>query len=269
MKNSVSGSLFKELLTMVFSHFEIKNSENFGHFTKGVEYYTQYLFLHDRIVDNEIDYSNEAYLKEDSTFFLCHHYHQKSIIALNHVFPEDHQFWDILEGNDRIYFNGLAKEKYISKGRQDLTLKEFEELAIAKHILSVVQIRGMFFLGSTKLNYENVEKVFSLLFCGIQMLDDLDDFDKDMKEGQWNFLQSEVRAVIVSEGLNSDDTIVDLEKKVLYAAEIAEFAIDYSITKFSEASNLACEIGLVEIDQWLKQMIIEADNQKKYILSLL
>lgn len=269
MKNTVSGSLFKELLTMVFSYFKIENPHIFPKFSKGVEFYTQYLFLQDQIIDQEIDFIKEGREEEDSTLFYCHQFHQKSIVSLVQVFPKDHEFWEILERKEKQYFNGLTKEKFLSHTKSTVTLPVFEHLAISKHILSVVPIRGMFFLGVTQLDYEVLEKIFSFIFCGIQMLDDLDDFDKDLKSGQWNYIQHEVEKIIVSEGLMSEKNIGDLEKKVLYAADIAEFALEYSIKKFSEASVLALDSGLFEINEWLSQMIKETEHQKKYILSLL
>ena len=267
--NSVSGSLFKELLAMIYSHFKIENPLNFSHFSKGVSFYTQYIFLHDKIVDQEIDFIKEGRGEEDSTLFLCHQFHQKAIISLLQVFPQDHQFWEVLESKEKDYFNGLSKEKFLSIRKTEITLADFETLAISKHILSVVPISGMFYLGATQLEYSKIEKIFSLLFCGIQMLDDLDDFAKDLELGQWNYIQNEVRSIIISEGLIDDKSIDDLEMKVLYAGNVAEFALDYSISKFTEASQLALSSEIMEVYHWLENMIKESKDQKQYILTLI
>ena len=268
MDTSASGKLFKELLKMVFNKFEVKDLEKFRTFSSAVEYYTQYIFQQDKIIDNDINWSVDRENVKNSTLYLSHQFHQSAIKLLSNVFPDNHDFWPFLQQKELQYFQRICTEKHLSIQKEDMSITAFEDLAVGKHILSIVPIYAMFHLGSSSLEYAKVEQIFSKIFCAIQMLDDFDDFDRDLKDGQWTYLQSEVLRTINVEELVREESIPDLEKRVLYAADLAQYALEYSQRKFESAKLLAVEQDLTEIVLWLDAMIDETKRQQEFILSL-
>lgn len=256
-KNSSIGYyLFENLLQIISKNFKISSKENFLQFEKGVKHYKQFVFLQDQIVDSDIDWVSQFLNNENILLDYTSHY-RKAINHLSKTFAEDHAFWEYLEQEETLYYDFIIKEKYYNSEKSALTLQDFEEMTYAKHNLALVPIKGMEWLFESVVSYENIKSIFVPIFNGMQMMDDIDDFSKDLKSGQWNMIQYEVQKVIADESLVNDGTLDQFEERVFYASDLCSKHSNYALLQYQEALLLAEKFKFTDLKHWLEQVIVE------------
>ena len=268
MSNSVSADLFTNLIGMVMENFTVDNTSKLQDFQQGVSQFTAYIFLQDTLIDDEIDWVNET--KKDALHLSkLNSVYRQAIINLLKVFPEDHFFWNYLQQQEANFYSYIVKEKSQNIQHDLISIEDFETMAFAKHSLALVPIKGLELLFKSNHTYSKIHSLFVPIFCGIQMMDDIDDFSKDKKIGQWNFLQSQVSELIRSENLTNDGTLDKFEERVFYASGLAEEYLLYALEKYKEALEIAKELQFENLEQWLSVMIIEFENRISEVKELM
>lgn len=99
----------------------------------------------------------------------------------------------------------------------------------------------------------------------MQMMDDIDDFAKDLKSGQWNLIQSEVQNIISEEKLINDGALDRFEERVFYASGLCEKYTLYALDQYKKAINLTDTINFKELKVWLSQIIVEIQNSLEIV----
>lgn len=266
MKNTESKGfyLFQNLLLIVSKNYSVDNNQKLAYFQTGVKEFKDFVFLQDLIIDQDIDW---LIYKEKKTNILTQtntHY-KNAIISLLKVFPEDHLFWQYLAEEEKYYYDYIAREKYYNITRPTLSIHDFEETSYAKHNLALVPIKGMSWLFKENIPYEEIKEIFVPIFNGMQMLDDIDDFGKDLKSGQWNLIQSEVNRIISDESLSNNENLDRFEERILYASGISEKYSVYALEQYKIAFTLAENFDFQELSHWLLQIIEEVKHSLEFI----
>lgn len=269
MKNtqSVGFHLFQNLLVIVSKNYRIDNHHTFNLFQEGVKEFKDFIFLQDTLIDQEIDWLSQTENTSNTLTKINNHY-KKAIISLLKVFPENHLFWDYLQEEEKLYYHFITKEKYNNAKKPFLNLQDFEEMAYAKHSLALVAVKGMSYLFEENISHDDIKKIFGPIFLGMQMMDDIDDFGKDFKSGQWNLIQSEVQYVIYEESLVNENTLDRFEERVLYASGLCEKYSIYALEKYTNALSLAEKFGFTDLNQWLTKIIEEMNESLDLVRKL-
>lgn len=267
MSTTVSAALFQNLIQLVSSNYNINSSNNLKDFQEGVTLFTTYIFKQDLLVDNEIDWVSQ-YTSQQNILNEISFSHRMGIQKLSKVFNFDHQFWTYLTQEESLYNNFITKEKYQNITKAEITLANFEEMAFAKHALALVPLKGLDWLFESKKTYEEVKNMFTSIFCGIQMMDDIDDFSKDLESGQWNFIQFQVQKIIKDENLINDGSLDKFEERVFYASGICKESSEYVLLQYENAEKLAQKLEFQDLQIWLSQMILEIKDSIAFVESM-
>lgn len=264
MSKTVSADLFQNLLMMVSENYEIISDKKHEIFNEGVQQYTQYVFLQDAIIDNDVNWSAEQ--EEDTNILqrLSLNY-RYAIQNLTFVFDVHHKFWDFLRYNEEKYYRYIVQEKHCNTQRPTLTISNFQEMTEAKHCLAFVPLQGMEFLYSFKFWLEELQPMFVAIFNGMQMMDDIDDFTKDLHAGQWNLIQYEVSKMIHDEGLVNDGSLDKFEERVFYASGLCKQYSEYVLQQYEIALKFAEDFGFAQLKSWLKTMILEIEESIRFV----
>lgn len=256
MSTTVSADLFKNLINMVAENYTINSKEKLEVFQSGVSQFTQFIFLQDSIIDNDVNWIKEFENKENN-LYTSNHMFRTAIQNLGLIFPTTHSFWNYLSTEEQHYYNYITKEKYLSIKKGVVKISDFEEMAYAKHCLALVPLQGMEWLFESKHPHEKIKQLFLPIFNGIQMMDDIDDFSKDLHHGQWNLIQYEVQQIIKDEQLINDGSLDKFEERVFYASEICLKYSHYVLDQYEKALKLSKELGFQAVEIWLTTMISE------------
>lgn len=256
MSNTVSAELFQNLIKMVSGNYTIHSEEKFQIFNEGVQQFTQYIFLQDALIDGDVNWV-EDYQREERILININILYRFAVQNLTKVFGHNHPFWNYLSEQEIQYYDYIGKEKYISFHKSNVDISDFEEMAFAKHCLALVPLKGMEWLSTSRIEYLKIKELFIPIFQGIQMMDDIDDFSKDLKSGQWNLIQYEVQNTIKSEGLFDDGSLDKFEERVFYASGICKKYSEYVLDRYQKASTVSNELGFSIMSIWLDKMILE------------
>ena len=263
-KTSVGYFLFENILSIISTNFKITDQNLFELFQKGTHHYKQFVFLQDQIVDQEVNWV-EQFENSKNILFKSNSNYQNSFFQLINIFPQNHQFWKYLKIEEKLYYDFIIKEKYLNAKRSEVTIADFEEMTYSKHNLALVPIKGMEWLFESRISYEDIKSMFICIFNGMQMLDDIDDFSKDLKSGQWNLIQYEVQKIIIQESLIDDGSLHQFEERVFYASGICNTYSEYALFQYQKAAALSEEFGFDSLKNWLDQVIAEVVESIKLI----
>jgi len=89
------------------------------------------------------------------------------------------------------------------------------------------------------------------------MMDDIDDFTKDLTSGQWNLLHSDVRKMIADEKLVNDDHLDRFEERIFYASGLCEKHSLYALQQYNSALKHSEKLDFPELKLWLNHIIEE------------
>lgn len=268
MSDTVSANLFQNLILMVLDNYKVDSSEKLRLLQVGVTQYTQYIFLQDKLVDDDVNWLQE-YKSDDNVLLSLNFLLRGATINLNSVFEISHPFWKYLYKEESVYYNFIIKEKIQNSSKSEISQSEFEEMAFAKHCLSLVPMRALEWLFVSRIHYTDIKKLFFPIFNGIQMMDDIDDFTKDLQSGQWNLIQYEVQKAIDDENLIDDGTLDHFNQRVFYASGICLKYSNFVLEEYQKALIISKDLQLFGIQDWITNMIEEIKQSilhVKYIM---
>ncbi|KQS89155.1 hypothetical protein [Chryseobacterium sp. Leaf394] len=263
-ENSIGFYLFQNLLLIISTGYKIDNKSVFSTFQNGVKEYRNFVFLQDGIIDNDIDWVSQVENSEN-IFAQSNQHYKNAIFSLLQIFPTDHQFWDYLAVEEKLYYSYITKEKYNNIRKPVLEISDFEEMSYNKHNLALVPIRGMNWLFEAQARYDDIKNIFTCIFNGMQMMDDIDDFAKDLASGQWNLLHSDVRKIIADENLVNDENLDRFEERIFYASGLCEKYSLYALDQYKKALLNSKKIDFPELKIWLNQIIEEVNESIKLV----
>ncbi|KQT16503.1 hypothetical protein ASG31_13410 [Chryseobacterium sp. Leaf404] len=263
-ENSIGFYLFQNLLLIISTGYKIDDKKKFSAFQNGVNEFKDFVFLQDGIIDNDIAWVSQF---ENNTNILaqCNQHYKNAIFSLLQIFPSDHLFWEYLAAEEKLYYSYIIKEKFNNIRRPVLEISDFEEMSYNKHNLALVPIKGMDWLFEAKAGYDDIKKIFTCIFNGMQMMDDIDDFAKDQASGQWNLLHSNVKKIITDENLVNDENLNRFEERIFYASGLCEKYSLYALEQYNNALINSEKFDFPELKIWLTQIIEEVQESIKLV----
>ncbi|MBB6371098.1 hypothetical protein [Chryseobacterium shigense] len=257
---------FRNQAYFLKENFIINDEELLQKFTTSIEHLCYFTLEMDKIIDG--DYKVNSIEVKNYDFYSAVKSHQESVRIMTEIFPKDHGFWDHLDENNLQYYTTLSREKHNTLIKPILTLKEFEEYAVAKHALAFIPIIGLNYIFSSRGNTEKLKEVYTFIFKGIQMNDDIEDLSADIQNDQWTYVRSRVEEFIKENNLDNESGLDKFEERVFYVSGIAEELIAYSKEQFINARNIALENDYKEIVRWLDETISDLSNNEELVSDL-
>ncbi|MFD2828124.1 hypothetical protein ACFSYG_16725 [Leeuwenhoekiella polynyae] len=263
-QNSISTYFFTQLLNFISPLCAIDNIADFESFKKAVERYTFYTFSIDALIDTEIDFDSSI---NPTTHRLvkAHLSNTRSLRTLATLFNKDSNFWIVMDNYMSAYYTGLVLEKQNSSKNIVHNLESFKSYALAKHAPAFVPSSGMLILFKSKTTQAELENMLTPLFYGMQMLDDLEDFDKDIQNNQLTYCISQVQEYIKAENLEVRTDLERFEERVFYLSGIAKTCNDFAEAQFTKAQQIAKDLGLLELVQWIDSVFEMLEHNRDII----
>lgn len=258
---------FRNQVHFLKDNFHIDDQGLFEKFNSFVGNFCYFTLEMDKMIDGENNYKH-LFETGKNTPFLAIKSYQESIRTLTQIFPDHPEFWNELDKQNQHFYSTLLKEKYNTAQQPVFTLQDFEEYAVGKHTLAYVPITALSIIFESKHNIEKLKDIFTLIFKGIQMNDDLEDLQKDIQNNQWTYARSRVEEFIRENHLSNESGLDRFEERVLYVSGIAEELIGYSKDHFIAAKDIAKEYHFEELSQWLSETIAGITQNEALILNL-
>lgn len=263
----ISTFFFKNQIHFLKENFVIKDEKLFQKFSTAVERFCYFVFEIDKLIDGEYDFSKH-YQSDDYKMYYLIKNHQESIKLLVEIFPGTHEFWDDLDQSNYRYYQILLKEKFENIEKSVYTIKDFEEYAESKHCLAYIPIKGLSYLFEPKIHPEKMNIIFKNIFFGMQMNDDLEDFNSDLVTGQWTYVHSRVEEFMKENNLSDNKELHKYRERVLYVSGIGEELMKFAKENFTTANKLSQEYNFKKLELWLDETLSVISQNEELIIKL-
>ncbi len=180
------------------------------------------------------------------------HYEQ-SICGLAYLFTPESSFWHSFQKCKDAYFKTILSEKQLSTAKSPIDKLLFEEIAKGKSAICLNAVYALQVLADSDIFEQKLIEMVNQIHIAFQLLDDIDDFKKDINENQWTYPQYLLQEYLAKNGINSID--IALKHKYLYISGIAEDNIQKAIIHFQNAKAIAQKLNLSNLYQFLNKEI--------------
>jgi hypothetical protein len=204
------------------------------------------------LFDNFIDESKGKVKMTERTFhklMMAFEFYEKSVRGLSDLFDESHSFWGSFALLKKEYFAAIIKEIEISATKKSITEEDFELLAAGKSSICNATIYALSYLENNDSNNSLVIECIRRFHIGIQYADDVEDFRKDVQEGQWTYVQSMLRDYLGRNELVITDT--NTLYKHLFVSGIARYSIEKAINHFDQSIKISQVLKLKDLTNLL------------------
>lgn len=233
-------------------------------FKKAVDQYTYYTFTIDSLIDNEIDFLSDLDPKQNK-IVKANILNARALRTLAALFEEESVFWQLFDNYMISYYSGLILEKQNSHLKSIYTLESFKAYALSKHAPAFIPAEGMQLLFEKKNKTLPIKKLLIPIFYGMQMLDDLEDFNTDLESKQHTYCISRVYSYLEKEGLTNESGLNRFEERVFYLSGIAQECNNFATNQFLIAKKQAQELELFNLIKWIDQMLAMLTHNQKII----
>ncbi len=223
--------------------------------------YFRFLLSFDEFVDSRNDTSDVQMLKFISLKDGFTHYEQ-SICGLAYLFSPESLFWQSFQICKDTYFKTIISEKQLSASKAPIDELLFQKIAKGKSAICLNAVYAIQVLADNR-NYEDILiELVNEIHIAFQLLDDIDDFKKDIFEKQWTYPQHLLEQFLVQNNVQKVDN--SLKNKYLYISGIAEAHLRKAIKHFENAKSIATNLQLSELSEYIQKQIgnIEFHSQE-------
>ena len=129
----------------------------------------------------------------------------------------------------------------------------FQKIAKGKSAICLNAVYAIQVLADDR-NYEDILiELVNEIHIAFQLLDDIDDFKKDILEKQWTYPQHLLELFFVQNNIQEVDN--SLKNKYLYISGIAETHLRKAIKHFENAKSIATTLQLSELSEYIQKQI--------------
>jgi len=208
--------------------------------------YFRFLLSFDEFVDSRNDTSDVQMQKFINLKDGFTHYEQ-SICGLAYLFSSESNFWQSFQICKDTYFKTIISEKQLSATKAPIDELLFQKIAEGKSAICLNAVYAIQVLADDR-NYEDILiELVNEIHIAFQLLDDIDDFKKDILEKQWTYPQHLLEQFFVQNNIQEVDN--SLKNKYLYISGIAETHLRKAIKHFENAKSIATTLQLSELSE--------------------
>jgi len=255
---------FQNQISYIRDNYIVNNKPLLREFDTAVKGMCYFILEMDKLIDHSVDFLN-LYKTGSNTTYNAVDCFKNSLTSLLTLFPKDSDFWNRYDQYCKLYFDALYKEKYRSAEKPFLTLEDFKEYAIAKHSLAYIPIIGLDILFYARHDSSSILDIFSHLFLAIQMCDDLEDFDKDLKDNQWTYVHSKVYELMHTQGIVEDPDIEKFHERLLYVSGLGYELMDYAEQELMAAKKKSEDLSLSQLAGWADVLLAHLHQNRELL----
>ena len=252
-QQAVSTYFFTRLIDFISPLCIIDDEAKLSLFKKAVDQYTYYTFTIDALIDGEIKFDNSPNLS-DHKLVKAYLSNRMALQSLASIFSADSSFWSVMDHYMSTYYMGLVLEKQNSATKWMHTIESFKSYALSKHAPAFVPSSGLLLLFNASTDQVTLENLLTPLFYGMQMLDDMEDFNKDIESNQLTYCISRVYQYIEEQNMEVRSDLKRFEERVFYLSGIAKSCNDFATSQFKDAQDQAKALKLNELVLWIDSM---------------
>jgi hypothetical protein len=242
-----SHHLYLNLMSYLSPAYPNIMSEQLDKLSLGSYLYFRFLLSFDNMMDSvKIGGSKMAMFAEMSIAF---EFYEKSMRELSALYPENEYFWQSFKQVKKLYFETMAAEKKISAQKSAFTQELFNKIAAGKSAVCFAAVYSLGALNGSNPHQETLLECLKELHIGLQYIDDIDDFKKDIAEGQWTYPQYLIQEYLQEKDIIITDTV--LLHKHLYLSGIAQNLLGLATKHYANSVALAREAGVYQFADFL------------------
>ena len=138
----------------------------------------------------------------------------------------------------------------------------FQKIAKGKSAICLNAVYAIQVLADNRIYEDILIELVNEIHIAFQLLDDIDDFKKDILEKQWTYPQHLLEQFLVQNNVKELDN--SLKNKYLYISGIAEVHLRKAIKHFENAKSVATTLQLSELSEYIQKQIsnIEFHSQE-------
>lgn len=214
--------------------------------------YFKFLLSFDEFVDSrndasEVQMAKFINLKDGFTNY------EQSICGLAYLFFPESSFWHSFQKCKDAYFKTILSEKQLSYAKPPINEALFEQIAKGKSAICLNAVYAIQVLAESYSFEEKLIELVNQIHIAFQLLDDIDDFKKDIHESQWTYPQYLLQEYLAKNDIKEVDTT--LKHKYLYISGIAEVNLQKAICHFQNAKDIATDLQLSELENYIQKQI--------------
>ena len=258
--NNINQLFFKDIVDYLTEGYEI-NTDKLSSLDIISKTYYSYIVTLDNLLDQDIKISDELLIHNPLTNLTERH--EICIMNLIQLYGEDSTIFESKNKYSGLYFNELIKEKLYNFDTV-LSQKQFEELAINKHIPVFFIVDGIQLLSN---NYpsERVKEMLEHIFIAIQMYDDVTDIGEDLVNNQITYIISKTIQSLKLENDYYPENKTYTHKAFFAVEELSNPEFDYINNQFTLALTIAKELKLWKLVEWISMINAQVNDWKLQI----
>ena len=200
--------------------------------------------------------------------------YEQSICGLAYLFLPNSTFWNYFQECKETYFKAILIEKQISSFKSPIDELFFQQIAKGKSAICLNAVYALQVLANDSFYEKQLVEVINQVHIAFQLLDDIDDFKKDIHEGQWTYPQYLLQEYLTQNNITNIDT--GLKHKYLYISGISETQLEKAIIHLKNAQEIANTLQLNDLSNYIQKQIGNCDfhsqeikllSEKSYIKS--
>lgn len=234
----------------------------------------------DKIIDEELDNfdtNKVQYFLENQDL------NESSIYGLAEVFEGDFcLFWPQFKKCKTQYIEANIEEKRIKVSNNQITLEQYEQIAIGKSAIVFAMPYALNVLSGNSDNLYDAIECLKLQHLGMQFLDDITDFKKDCLSNQFSYAIKLTKESAIKNNIDAND--YKTLHKWFYISEVADFILGKAKDYFLQSQNIAnqlnlnslelknaldikkCESYKIEIDALLQKATLLSTKSKEFVI---
>ncbi len=222
-------------------------------------------YLHFRfllIFDNFLDVKGSNSGNNFESLFVGFELYEKSTRELGSLI-KDQNFWEVFRNLKKKYFSTIQLEKSISQQKSNFTEDLFHQIAVGKSAICLASVQALESLGGNCVHRDDIIECLEHIHLAFQTVDDIDDFRKDIDEGQWTFIRFQLQNYLQKRKLAFDSS--DLQIRYLFTSGLAQESLAKASFHYSKAIAIATSLGLSDLQIYLEEQNKNLGNFNKEI----
>ncbi|GAA4757678.1 MULTISPECIES: prenyltransferase/squalene oxidase repeat-containing protein [Flavobacterium] len=221
--------------------FGLRNKKFINDICNSGYFYFKYLLCLDSLTDQDMILENEELKKNiyKIQILQSHIYHEQALMILGYYFGKNDSFWKTWEKRNNDFLKSIQMDSFYNI---DLTVNEYEFLCVGKCSFTnvAVDVFNFYCNNENEEMYDDLVKINNFFSIGRCILDDIEDFKKDLI-----FKKNNLGHVFLNEWLKNKNLVFndysneELEK-LLISTGVLEKLLTLSI-EYLQKAILICE----------------------------
>ncbi|WP_428224800.1 hypothetical protein [Flavobacterium sp.] len=219
--------------------YKVKSKKFVNDICNSGYFYFKYLLCLDSLTDQDVLIDNEEIKKNlyKIQILQSHIYHEQALKILGYYFGKNANFWNAWNQRNQDFLKSIQMDSFYNI---NLTIEEYEQLCIGKCSFTnvAVDVFNFYFKNEDKNKYNDLVEINNLFSIARCILDDIEDFKKDLI-----FKKNNLGHIFLNKWLTSRNASIDTYnneelEKLLISSGVLENLLTHSIDYLNKAISI-------------------------------